>query len=536
MALGLIGFVGLVGLLYLLSVHASAANSDGATVVLEGRSLRGGDVTLSGWRLSFDSFWTVDAPFYAIGVAILGVRPVLLHLVPALIAALVVAVGTALAWGGRRGRAGWAGALTVVGLLAFPAHALAEFFLLGPLHVGTTLWCLLAFASLALATGRWRIPVAACLLAAGILGDLQTVELGVAPVVVGGLAAMARHRSPRAGLAAFATAFGGLAVAGLVRLAAMAVGTFRIASSHRASGAQIARNLGLEPGYVARLLGVGSRGFGTGGAPAGLTTVHFVGLVAVVAAVAASIVRLAWGVVAGRPGGRAGGGGGAGVRVIRGGGAGVRMVGGGGVVLDDLLVIAVLADLAMFAELALSSGNVTFARYLVPGVIFGAILAGRGVAAVVDRCAASPALLPAAMAGGAVLGCLAIGVRGQIAAPAPVQAQASLGPFLAAHGLYQGIGDYWSSSIITVDTGGAVTVRPVMAGPQGRLEGYDRQSASAWYTGREFQFLVYDITDPYDGVDATSARASFGAPSQTYTVGGYEILTWSQPVTVPAAG
>ena len=532
----MLAFVGLVGLLYLLSVHASAANSDGATVVLEGKSLRGGDVTLSGWRLSFDSFWTVDAPFYAIGVAILGVRPVLLHLVPALIAGLVVTVGAALAWHGERRRARWAGALTVVGLLAFPAHALAEFFLLGPLHVGTTLWCLLAFAALALARGRWRVPLAACLLAAGVLGDLQTVALGVVPVFVAGLVAMARRRSWRAGLAGVVTALGSLALAGVVRLAAMAVGTFRIGPSGRASVRQMTRNVGLEPGYVARLLGVGSQGFGTGGAPAGLTAVHFVGLVAVVAAVLAAIGRLVWGAAAGRPGGvtagshRAPGDWVSSRGVI--GRSGVLP--GGVVVLDDLLAIAVVGDLAMFAELTLTSTDVTFARYLVPGVIFAAILAGRGVASILDRSALSPAVLPAAMAGGALLGCLAIGARGEIAAPLPVQAQGSLGGFLAAHGLYQGIGDYWTSSIITVDTREDVTVRPVMADAQGRLEAYDRQSTSAWYLGREFQFLVYDTTEPYDGVDSSSAAATFGKPSQTYLVGGYEILVWPQPVEVPA--
>jgi hypothetical protein len=543
-----------VVLLYVLSVHAAAANSDGATVVLEGQALRSGNLTLSNWRLSFDSFWTVDAPFYAVGVAILGVRPALSHLVPALIAALVVLVGAGLARGGRRGAAGWAGALTVVALLAFPAHALAEFLLLGPLHVGTVLWCLLAFGVLSLAEGRWRFPVAACLLAAGILGDLQTLALGVIPVFFAGVAAMARHRSWRRGMGALVTAVGSVGTAGVVRFEASALGTYSVASSQRATGQQVTRNLSLEPGYIARLLGVGGGAFGTGGAPAILGAVHLVGLVAVVAAVVSALGRLLWGAVAGRPvgdgrvgladvgpvgAGRAGAG-----RVGAGrageGRAGEGQIGGrrfggeGSVALDDLLVVGVIADLVMFASLTLSSSDVSFARYLVPGVIFAAILAGRGVASLADRRPSSLPLRGSSTAGAAVLACLAFGAGAQIAAPVPVQPQGSLGDFLADNGLYQGLGDYWTSSVITVDTRSQVTVRPVMADPGGQLEGYGRQSATAWYTGQKFQFLIYYNVEPVDGVDAISAEATFGQPAKTFTVGGYEILVWPQPVTVPA--
>src|ERR1700734_3250088 len=68
------------------STHAFAGNSDGATVVLEGASLRHGHLLLSGWDLSFDSFWGIDAVIYAIAVGIIGVRGDLLAVGPALIA------------------------------------------------------------------------------------------------------------------------------------------------------------------------------------------------------------------------------------------------------------------------------------------------------------------------------------------------------------------------------------------------------------------------------------------------------------------
>ncbi|MGA3215792.1 MAG: hypothetical protein ABSD97_08920 [Acidimicrobiales bacterium] len=143
-----LGFFGLIWLLYLSSVHSLPPSSDSATVVLEGKALIGGNFTLNHWALSLDSFWLVDVPVYAVAVLVGGVHHQLMNLVPAIVAAVVVAVG---AWIAYRGHTRWAGVIaagTVVAILGLPTHALAGYFLLGPLHVTTTLWCLLAFVAL----------------------------------------------------------------------------------------------------------------------------------------------------------------------------------------------------------------------------------------------------------------------------------------------------------------------------------------------------------------------------------------------------
>jgi hypothetical protein len=278
-------FVGLIVLLYYVSVHAAAPNSDGATVVLEGRSLASGHLTLKGWRLSHDSFWTVDALFYAVAVLITGIRPVLLQLVPAVLAALVIVVGALMARDVRPGRAGWAGAATVVALLGLPTHAFAQFFLLGPLHVGTTLYCLLAFLGLRRAPATWRIPLVAIILAAGMLGDLQTVAIGVVPVFVGGLVAMLRCRSWRAGFDAVVAAVAAVVLAEVARAVAKAFGTYTVGSSQRAKGHQITLNIEHVWHYAAQLiLGTGTGSLGGGGVPHHLAAAHFVGLALIIAA------------------------------------------------------------------------------------------------------------------------------------------------------------------------------------------------------------------------------------------------------------
>ena len=123
---------GLTALLYFLSAQTFPADSDGATVVLEGQALAGGHLTLHGWALSVDSFWSVDALFYTVGVLIVGLKSVLVYLVPAFIAALVVLMGIVIARDGRRGAASAAAALTVVALLGLPSHYLTTFWSVAP--------------------------------------------------------------------------------------------------------------------------------------------------------------------------------------------------------------------------------------------------------------------------------------------------------------------------------------------------------------------------------------------------------------------
>ena len=163
-------------------------NSDGATVILEGRALSAGNLTLKHWALSMDSFWLVDVPLYAIGVLLVGVRPELLHLVPSIVAFAVISVG---AWIARFGRRGWAAALAVgalVVLLGLPNRALAANFLMGPLHVTTVLWCLGAFVALRNGRYGWGWLLGVGLLAVGLLGDMQAAMLGTIPVFLAGLA------------------------------------------------------------------------------------------------------------------------------------------------------------------------------------------------------------------------------------------------------------------------------------------------------------------------------------------------------------
>ncbi len=346
----------LVVILYASARHAFAGDSDGATVVLQGQAMRGGNLTLHGWALSLDSFWTVDAVGYFLVELVTGVRAVLLFLVPSMIAAAVIIVGALLARDGRRGLPGVAAVTTVVVVLALPSHVLANVFFRGPLHVGTALLCLCAFAGLRGGRFGWGWVAAVLCLAAGVLGDFQTAVLGVGSVGAAGLVAMLRMRGWRAGWTEVSAALASLVAAGLVRAGAILIGTFTVNANHPSRlGAQVLTNLERLPSWGANMLGVGGGRLGNGGVPVALAAVHWVGLVVVLAGIAAAVVALLRG-------------------AIRGPSSNVHTDAGWR--LDDLLVLALFADIGVFLVLT-TSGDAGFLRYLTAAVIFGAVLAGR---------------------------------------------------------------------------------------------------------------------------------------------------------------
>ena len=515
----------LVGLLYLSSVHSYPGSSDGASVVLEGKALIG-NLTLTHWALSLDSFWLVDAPVYAVAVLIGGVHPQLLHLVPAIIAVGVIGVG---AWIAQRGRGRWTGFLaagTVVVLLGLPTHAFAQFFLIGPFHVTTTLWCLVAFVALRRARFGWGWLLAVCFLAAGLLGDLLTGILGVAPIGLAGIAAALRARRWRAGAPALTAALGSLVLAEAVRRIAWAIGTYTIGPANpRADFHQMFHNIIHVVTWGAALEGVGSQPFGSPGVPPVLGVAHAVGLGLGVAAVVVGLVAIVRSIVR---------------SILTGEEAPASDEVAGSdrretAWFEDVLVFGFFGGCATFVWFSFSS-VAPFGRYLTAAVIFGSILGARLAGRIAERAKDGwPRVALAGVAGLAVLGYATTFVN-TLTTPSPTQPAVSLAAYLKQHHLTKGIGDYWSASIVTVESSDGVVVRPVvtLAGSQ-HLVRYTRLSSSSWYGGG-FEFLVYNATAPWAGVDAQSAQASFGPPQRVAAVGPYHVLTWAHDLTLRGDG
>jgi hypothetical protein len=529
------GLVVLGTLLYVASNHAAPGNSDGATVILEGKALSGGNLTLKNWALSLDSFWLVDVPLYAVAVLLAGVRPQLLHLVPTLVALGVICLG---AWIARFGRRGWAAVLAggaVVILLGLPTRELAANFLMGPLHVTTVLWCLMAFVALHRGRYGWSWLLALSLLAFGMLGDLQAAVLGVVPVCLAGIMRSLRTRTWSAGAPAVTAGIGSVAVAEALRHLSFVAGTFSVAGANpRASLHQMALNFRGLFGFGASLGGVAIKPFNSYPQSAVLQVVHAIGVAvvfaAVVLAVAAALrsalggLRLAARRLWGRPSSES-----PRAEITQ------LASGASGMWFGDVLLFGFLGACAIYVSLTLVSSSV-YDRYLTSVVIFGSILAARLVGRVTER-VETPRMRAGLLAAVSLVGVgYVASFATSLTTQPPVQASTALVSYLEVHHLDLGIGDYWSSSIATVESSEAVQVRPVTTDPaNGYLRRYNRQVTSAWYGGG-FQFFVYNTALPWQSVDAQSAAASFGPPVHVASVGTYRVLTWGHDISVPVNG
>lgn len=197
-----------------------------------------------------------------------------------------------------------------------------------------------------------------------------------------------------------------------------------------------------------------------------------------------------------------------------------------------MLLIATFGAGATYAALALDA-SVQPVRYLVPSIMFAALLAGRVTARTWPKLRSKNRRV-VAVAGAAVTLCLAAGVGVMLTQRQPVQPDRTLAAWLEAHDLHNGIGDYWAASLTTLESHGAVTVRPVQFDqPHNTMLPMATNASTSWYTNQRFNFLVYDLTY-WDGVDLGSATAVFGQPQHTYSVAGYVVLVWDRPFTVPA--
>jgi hypothetical protein len=111
--------------------------------------------------------------------------------------------------------------------------------------------------------------------------------------------------------------------------------------------------------------------------------------------------------------------------------------------------------------------------------------------------------------------------------PAP-PANAQLASFLAEHHLANGISGYWQSSIVTVGSDGAVTIRAV----QPSLRPYLWEAKGSWYDPgtQRATFLVTQNQAGYFNrfQPSASALAGLGPPARTYRVGPYTILVWDK--------
>jgi hypothetical protein len=203
--------------------------------------------------------------------------------------------------------------------------------------------------------------------------------------------------------------------------------------------------------------------------------------------------------------------------------------------ISQVLLVAMVLNVVAYVPSTLANATDLNAREFAVVLPFGAVLAGRTLAAGLQdsrvgrssvgrsrRRWVIPALLAVAVGYAASLGWAA-------AQPSVPAMNARLVNFLTAHHLTSGIGGYWESSVVTVGSDGAVTIRAVLPGT---LQPDLWEAKSSWYDPgpNRANFLVTSSTPGFFNhwQPSRAALAALGAPVRIYHTGPYTVYVYDK--------
>ncbi len=519
--------VALLFVAYLQVSRTYPENSDESNTLLMAWDLLHGNLLLHGWSMSDVSFYTTELPEYALLERLFGLHTDTAHIGVAITYTLVLVLAVLLALGRADQRTDSGGTLPRIlltgGIMFAPQLGVAVFILLLSVgHIGTAVPLLLTWLVLDRLGGarsarlRWAVPViVGLLLTWALIADPLVLVVGIIPLVAVCAVRVARamftarqkagreHRWAQASLAAQAWELSLAAAAILAEALASLVSRLL-----RASGGFILHPVGyqLAPAHTwPKHAYVTAKGllalFGAkpeGPAPSLIfALIHLVG-VALVAWAMWRVARhfLSWPDM-----------------------------------ISQILLVAMVVNVVLYVPSTLADATDLNAREFAVVLPFGAVLAGRTLAGGLRVRAGERPGWPGWqkwLAAG-LLAVSAAGLGYAAAQPSVPAANQQLAQFLAAHHLTRGIGGYWLSSVVTVGSDGAVTIRSV--GPD-KLEPNMWESKSSWYDPAS-QRATFLVTDSAPGFfnhwePKASALAALGQPARIYHYGPYTIYVWDR--------
>jgi hypothetical protein len=491
-------------------------NSDEANILLMAGDMLHGNADLSGWNVSDVPFITTELPEIALLVRLFGLHLNTAHIAAALTYTVVVATGMLLAKGEGSGvRAVTRMAIALAVMLA-PQPGVGVFVLIFSVgHIGTSAPVMVTWLVLDRFPRRWYVPViVGALLAWALMADPLVLVIAIVPLLV--VTALRRESSLLAAAGgAYLAAWCGarlLHAAGgytqqPVPFALDPVSTWYAHSRIVAHGLLEMFGAFFLPGNAINYLGPGNYVAAPplSGLPEAVAVTRL-GLLALAALGACATARRFFRRDADR--------------------------------VNQLLLVGVVANLAAYIPSSLADHTALNAREFAPVLPFAAALTARTLGDRLGERMTGNRVVAAAMCG--VFCWYCGGLAHQAAAPAAPDPVANLEAFLVKHHLTEGIGGYWDSSVITVDTGGAITIRAVT---QGCLQPYDWESKPAWYdpAGHTATFVLESSGSGYFSrwQAASPALKELGTllpaagpatlnPGEGYTVHAYQANVLSQ--------
>ncbi len=504
---------------YLHVARSTPVTSDGASNALQAWDMLHGNLLLSHWQLSDVSFYTTELPQYLLIERLVGLSTQVVHIASAMTYTLLVLLAAVAAKGRATGREAIVRCLLAAGIMAAPQVGNGVYVLLGsPDHIGATVPVLTAFLLLDRARRRWFVPIAAgALLCLALIADGIVMYTGVLPVIIVCAARCYQARIRRSArwrdlwfeLALIVAALGSVLLAGVILNAIRSAGGFMVWPLPTALAAPADLPHYLVTTARGLLLLFGANFFGHNiGFVAALAAVHLIGLALALAATCSAIKR--W---------------------------------PGADMMVQFLAAGVVIIVVAYA-FSTRAGNLLTARDITAVLPFGATLAGRLLAGRL----ASARLLPAMSV---VLAGYLISLGRIVVLQAAPPQSASLASWLAAHHLDDGLAGYWNANVTTLETGGRIVLRSVLADGSQITSDY-WEVRSDWYDPKinNANFIVLVPGPPgfkrYPTV--ASVRAAFGQPLRIYYTASYTIIVYDKnlladlvpgappaPKTVPSA-
>lgn len=489
--------------LYLHQAMTQPLNADGSSNALQAWAMLHGNLLLSHWSLTDVTFYLTELPEYALVEAVHGLDGDVVAISAAITYTLLVLLACVLARGRAVGIEAFVRVLIVLVIMIAPTAASGTIVVLSsPDHLGTAVPLILVYLVYERLQHRWyRLVLLFLLLTWAGISDSTALLVGAGGIAV--LCALRlwwREGERRTQIAEFATAICAVLVAvGTPRLIYQFGGyQMRPPSLAFTSAAQMATSSWDAIGLYLQLFAADFFGMPVIGAAATtnanqtpaetvITLLHLFGAGLVTVALYKSARRLTD----------------SSDQIVR------------------LVTIGLLLNLVAFAFSTEVSGG---AREIAVVLPLGAALAGRVLG---PRFAADRRLV-------ATLGVLTVTFSGVLVAhasrpSAPADASGAE-VWLKAHGYAYGLGGYWNANNITVDSGGAVQVRPLNTEPQGIVQ-YVWDSDSTWYDPAKHyaDFIVFGLgagSSVY--ARPQQAIAQFGPPVRTVQLPGEEIMIWNK--------
>jgi hypothetical protein len=475
---------------YLRISFTGHVSSDGANNALQAWDMLHGHLLLHGWILGDATYYTLELPLLALTEIFFGLQELTSHVASALTYLIVTVIAVAIALTDSRGLARVAryGVVVVVLTAIFHLESNTPYLLGAPDHTGTSAFLLVCFLLIdRVPAWRYTPPLLLAILCAGQIGDATVRYVAVPAVVVVCVYRVVAARKIRTGDAANAlAAVASVPLTAAVRALMLHFGAYQMIAPRTeiSPPRQWPHNAALAWHALRVLFGAEA---GSGSPSLARNAGYILGIACLLAA-AAGFARVVW---IWRTASRA----------------------------EQLLCAAIVINLSAYV---ISTMPIPSNPYEVVAVLpCGAILAARACvpgriitplrASLATGLAAIAALLPLA-----------------IVTPRPAAAQptAPLRAWLEAHGLTYGLSDYWSSSIVTLESGNRVRVRAVNVDGSQVLP-YFWESNSLWYDPARNHptFVIVDLAG--HGL-SPSAEQAFGKPARIGHVAHWQILIYQK--------